>query len=337
MDLPPGYSFGRRTPYHRALLDGNGQRMYDEMLSAMKRGETSFQSDSDLRIVDIKVLKTILRGVLNDSPLLFWADGSIGTETTGSSVSVSIGINSLYDDREAYLKELERRCSDIYRTVSGSCSSQYDISSALHDHLADTVEYADTGDRGHCAIGPITDGKGVCDGIADAYSLLMNSSGVRCTKVDGHAADDDTGHSWNISVIDGHAYHTDATFDLGGWHRFLNLDDGLMTMTHRFNRFVQCDSLDANCHRRNGTLFDTVAEADRFIMRNLGKGRSELEFMVREGSTADHFIGTARRMLPSRAVSVRMTGDGRGFQLSVGAAGSGQVVGRSRMALRRRG
>lgn len=309
----PDYSFGRRTPYHRALLDGSSRRIYDDMLSAMKRGETSLRIDAFNG--DIGLLRDILAGVLDDSPLLFWASGSIKTLSSGSSVTVSISVNELYDDQEAYMEELRERCSAICRAVSGSFDDEYGISLALHDYLVDSVEYVDEGARSHCALGPILDGKGVCEGIADAYNLLMNAFGVRCTKIDGHTFEDaDTGHSWNISIIDGHAYHTDVTFDLGGMHRFLNLNDNLMALTHCFKRSVQCDSLDANYHHRNGTLFDTVAESDSYIRRNIVKGRREIEFMILEESSIDHCFETVRKAYSGR-VSVHMSGDRHGFQL----------------------
>lgn len=321
----PDYSFGRRTPYHRALLNASSQKMYDVMLSTLKRGETSIQMGSDSCSFNVDVLKTILVGVLNDSPLLFWASGSIEVWTSGKTVSISMGVNDLYDDREDEIRRLEKRCSDIFRIVSGSCRSQYDISLALHDYLTDSVEYVDEGVRSHRALGPILDGKGVCEGIANAYSLLMNAFGVRCTKVDGHTRENaDTGHSWNISVIGGHAYHTDVIFDLGGMHRFLNLNDDMMVLTHRFNRFVQCDSLDANYHHRNGTLFDTVEESDRYLRRIIGGRCFEFEFTVLEESSMEHYIESMRSMHKGGDVSVCMSEDGHGFLLS-SRTGSGII------------
>lgn len=66
-------------------------------------------------------------------------------------------------------------------------------------------------------------------------------------------------------------------------------------------------------------------------------GGFETKYMVREESSTEHLIGTVGRMRPGGTVSVRMTKDGCGFQVKAGAAGSEQVVGYCRTALRIRG
>lgn len=326
----PAYSFGRRTLYHRTLLDRKSQEIYDGMLSSLKRGETSLSLDYDDSLPDIHGIKRILTGVLNDSPLLFWVRGTIGLRVCGSSATVSMEVNELYDERDRFEKELSNRCAEIHREVSG-CGGPYELSLALHDYLTRSVEYSDTGIRAHCALGPLLDGKGVCEGIADAYNLLMNSAGVRCTRIDGHTRiGADVGHSWNISIIDGHAYHADVTFDLGGMHRFLNLDDDTMALTHIFNRYVQCDSQDANYHRRNGTLFDTVDESDRYLRKALGGRRSGIEFMVLEGSSIEHYSNLLRAAKPGYGMTIEMSGDGRGFRMTPGTGGDvlGSIINR---------
>lgn len=320
------YSFGRRSLYHRALLDRSSQEIYDRMLSALKRGETSISLDLNNGSPDIHHVKRILIGVLNDSPLLFWVDGSIGMTTSGHSATVDMEVNGLCDDRAGLERELGLRCSEIYHEVSGSCGSQYDASLALHDWLTRSVKYSDTGVRAHCALGPLLDGEGVCDGISDAYSLLMNAAGVRCTKVDGHIrSNPEVGHSWNISFIDGHAYHTDVTFDLDGMHRYLNQDDATMSLTHLFNRYVQCDSMEANYYRRNGTLFDTVEESDKYIRKSLGARRTQIEFMVLEGSSIEHYREILRKAKPGCGMTIATDEDGRGFQLTP-VSGRGTLV-----------
>ncbi len=318
MGALPAYSFGRRTPYHRTLLDEDSQKLYDLMLSTLKTGATSFDTDSSSIASNTNMLSKILAGVLNDHPLLFWADGSIRLRISGSTTNVSIGVNNLYDDREKLISLLEDKCFKIHNSISESFSCEYGASLELHDYLANSIQYEDTGVRSHCAIGPLIDGKGVCEGIADAYNLLMNTFGIRCTKVNGHAwKNADIWHSWNISIIDGHAYHTDVTFDLGGMHRFLNLDDDIMALTHRFNRFIQCDSKEANYHYRNGTLFDTVDESDRYLKRKVNRNGFTIEFVVLEGSSIKHYRDLMKNVMSGGTLTIEMSEDERAFILTL--------------------
>lgn len=57
----------------------------------------------------------------------------------------------------------------------------------------------------HSACGPLLLGKGVCDGLAGAYMLLLESEGIDVRFV----VDADLVHAWNIIVLDGIEYKVD--------------------------------------------------------------------------------------------------------------------------------
>ena len=62
------------------------------------------------------------------------------------------------------------------------------------------------------AYGPLILGKGVCDGLAKAYKLLLDTEGITSTwksEFYGHGITD--GHAWNVITFDGRAYEVDIT------------------------------------------------------------------------------------------------------------------------------
>lgn len=305
----------RSTPYHRALIEQESRRIYDDMLASISNGGLEVELDlNGILIRDPLSIRRILSGILNDNPSIFWINNSVLVGRNGDTVKVTFEPNQFYDDRDNLLDEIESKSREILEDI-GPFIDDYTTSLAIHDHLTSSITYQYSNDpRCHCVIGPLMDSKGVCDGISDTYNLLMNMAGVRCTTVHGRTHDDDIGHSWNISIIDGDAYHTDVTFDLGGSHRYLNLDDDIMSLTHRFNRYIKCQSLDANYHSRNNTLFDTVDQADSYICSNI-RGRSRLEFMVLEASDNRHFLDVISPMELDGGWSIESSSDGRGFTL----------------------
>lgn len=290
-----GYRFGRAFRYHRRLLSEEHKALYDTILDALL--SEPFQSEVVLAGQwDIDTVMRIFAGVLNDHPLLFWVEPALTTTFDGHETCVRFTTNSLYESRADITERLEAVCGSIRDRLCRGTMDEYLISLAVHDHLISAVEYKDTGIMGHCAAGPLLESKGVCEGISEAYNLLMCAMGVKCTKIDGRFLDSDEGHSWNIAYIDGHPYHTDITSDLSGQHRFLNCSDDLMSLTHRFNRFVQCDSLEANFYLRNGTLFNTVGDSDRYVTEKMRYCRSDAEFLVIEGSSTEHYIDLLRSL-----------------------------------------
>ncbi|WP_400209778.1 hypothetical protein [Candidatus Methanarcanum hacksteinii] len=310
------YRFGRVYRYHRAFLEGSQVELYDDMLDVLGRypSETTLHADLGL---DNDELMFVLTGVLNDHPLLFWVEPTISIGRSRDDVEVTFNHNGLYGSRERIGRELKDACDSIRDRIGTDFRDDYSVSLAIHDLLTRDVVYEDTGIMGHCAAGPLLEGKGVCEGISEAYSLLMTSFGVRCTKVNGGLIDSDTGHSWNISGIDGHFYHTDVTSDLSGYHRYFNCDDGIMASTHRFRRFVECDSLDANYYHRNGLLFDRFEDLSRRIPLRLRLWNS-FEFMLKEPAALDEVLRFFGGMRKGRACSCMSSDDQRAFRINYG-------------------
>ena len=94
----------------------------------------------------------------------------------------------------------------------------------------------------HEVIGPLTNGVGVCEGMAKTVKLLCDGLGLPCMIAvsDRDRANGDRYlHAWNIVQLGGKCYHLDATFDNSlskhGVLRYdyFNLDDTKIFRDHR--------------------------------------------------------------------------------------------------------
>jgi len=93
----------------------------------------------------------------------------------------------------------------------------------------------------HEVIGPLTNGVGVCEGMAKTVKLLCDGLGLPCMIA---VSDRDRAngerylHAWNIVQLGGQCYHLDATFDnslskYGTRYDYFNLDDTKIFRDHR--------------------------------------------------------------------------------------------------------
>lgn len=114
---------------------------------------------------------------------------------------------------------------------------------AIHDFILENVRY-DKLEKpySHEVIGPLTNGVGVCEGMAKTVKLLCDGLGLPCMIA---VSDRDRAngerylHAWNIVQLGGQCYHLDATFDnsLSKYgalrYDYFNLDDAKIFRDHR--------------------------------------------------------------------------------------------------------
>ena len=112
---------------------------------------------------------------------------------------------------------------------------------AVHDFILENVRYDKLKKPySHEILGPMTQGVGVCEGIAKTVKALCDQLGLWCI-VALSEADPARGikyrHTWNVVRVGGQYYHLDATFDNslqrgGKRYDYYNLDDGRLFRDH---------------------------------------------------------------------------------------------------------
>ena len=109
----------------------------------------------------------------------------------------------------------------ITDNYKGSKLTEEETARVLHDWLTTNATYdmygLDVQERVHTYApeGVLLDGTGVCDSYAQAYSYLLNKVNIRNRYIAGDTGGnlDNTNHAWDLVLIDGQWYHTDATWD----------------------------------------------------------------------------------------------------------------------------
>ena len=88
----------------------------------------------------------------------------------------------------------------------------------------------------HLAYGPLSEGRGICGGLALAFKCLMDLANIECICVAGYLKESNTVmHMWDLVKLDGLYYHVDPTWgikDEGVFVSGLLQTDVMMKATH---------------------------------------------------------------------------------------------------------
>lgn len=192
--------------------------------------------------------------------------------------------------KQALNQEINRIISEIVTPEM----TEFEKEVALHDYLVENIEYYDYTDINdipavkHNAYGALVQKEAVCDGIAKAYSLLLDKSNITNTVVTGSI---NFNHAWNKVLIKDSWYNVDVTSDACGEgrvlsHVYFNLSDEEIAVTHVFDTTFstpKCSSQEYNYYEYNDFK---LAAKDFFTdkIRNIinWSNSSSLEFKVSE-------------------------------------------------------
>lgn len=175
-----------------------------------------------------------------DEPLLFYVTGYSfrfypGADHVELLPEYLFEKSKIRTHREAVAARIQR----LIRPIQGKNQKEKEL--YIHDFILDNVRYDKLKKAySHEIIGPLTQGVGVCEGIAKTVKVLCNAVGIECI-IALSEANPERGvqyrHTWNVLTIDGKRYHMDATFDNSlqrGIHRYdyYNLDDRHIFLDH---------------------------------------------------------------------------------------------------------
>ncbi len=205
MLLWPVSSLGEIAPYDPdtvlsvLTLTGEQRALAEFLYSPILRGEHRIDLPAGTRYDDVA---PAMRSLMQDRPELFHLGRSysVGYEQHTPDVARYVTPEYRMDVAQAQLLRQE-----LY-AIARDLAAMYPGEEALHDALLARVTYAEAGDLSHTAVGALLEGQAVCEGYAQALSLLYRMAGVPCGVVTGTAADS-TGavqaHSWNIADLNG--------------------------------------------------------------------------------------------------------------------------------------
>ena len=163
------------------------------------------------------------------------------------------------------LADVKRKATAIRRALIRPEMSHMLRALVLHNYLVDTVEYDYDYDDSrirdtfaHSSYGALIKGKAVCQGIANAYKILMDSASVECYNVHGDAlpgiGKQWGGHAWNIMATrPGRYAFVDVTWDIG-WKE-----------QNRYQCFIKSAGQMRSDHRWDYTLYPRAVGDERAL------------------------------------------------------------------------
>lgn len=106
-------------------------------------------------------------------------------------------------------KKIIKGLDEVLASVDSSMS-QADKAMTVYIYLAENTTYKESADA-HTGYDVLVNHVGVCDGLANAYALAMNTLGIPCAVVSNYSKN----HSWNIVKLNGVWYFVDLTNGVG--------------------------------------------------------------------------------------------------------------------------
>lgn len=192
--------------YH--LLTAEGQKIYDEVLSAVRERRTVTVST-----LDKDKLNQVYDCVTADYPELFYISGYTYTKHSVMDKLLSISFEGNYEmtarqqeDAQKIVDDYTTRCFDDLPADA----DQYETAKYLFDYIVTHTDYDTAAEDNQTILSAMQNGRSVCSGYAKSFQFLLNKAGIPCTLVTGTACG--SPHAWNLVLLDGDYYFFDVTF-----------------------------------------------------------------------------------------------------------------------------
>ena len=223
--------------YYYKSLSKQQKAVYD----ALRQGFDTLAPAIRVERLDAEALADVYQRLKLDEPLLWFVTGYT-YRFYPQATHVELVPEYLFDKgkirehRQAILSRIAR----LVRPLQGKSAAEKEL--AIHDFILENVRYDKLKKSySHEIIGPLTQGVGVCEGIAKTVKVLCDAVGLPCIVALCHNAPEKGiryRHAWNIIRVDGKCYHLDATFDNSlqrGVERYdyFNLDDKRIFRDHQ--------------------------------------------------------------------------------------------------------
>lgn len=204
--------------FNRSTLKPALKTSYDSLLSAVACRQLSADvSGTPLFRVDVPLVAEAVR---NDNPLLFdFIIKGYTSYSDGRITSLKLEYRIADEMYRHMIRRVESEADSILAEINGlNDMSEMEKVEAVHDLLISILVYRE-GTRSntidaHTVASTMLMHCGVCDGIAQSVSLLLNRIGIRASTITGNVYGSNHGHAWNIVEIGGLRGHLDLGFDV---------------------------------------------------------------------------------------------------------------------------
>lgn len=262
-EAPAQLSTGR---YVYTTLDGECQRVYDELYQAM----TGHAASVPVSTLSEAVLDEAYKALTADHGEIFWVSGYAYTRYTqgGDVIGLDFAPNytKTWEERESLQAQIDAKVEEILSGLP-SGASDYEKAKYVFDYLAANVDYRAGAPENQNIVSVFVYGETVCQGYASAMQYLLTMMDIKAAIVTGEA--NGTAHAWNLVQMDGQYYYMDPTWGNSSYAggedkgRFVNYNYfGVTTedliKTHTPNDFFvlpDCTAQQDNYYVREGCYF----------------------------------------------------------------------------------
>lgn len=180
----------------------------DKLLGGMENMEEEVDL-SDYH-VSTNEITTVVAGVLNENPNLFYATPQTISYDENTQLVQSVVVT--YDTASASIYEEALQAAYDEAITDPFGMNDLQKARALHDWIVQHVSY-DHSLSNYDAYDAIVSRSAVCQGYTLAYAALLEKAGIEFDYCRSSAMN----HIWNYVKIDGNWYHVDTTWDDPSW------------------------------------------------------------------------------------------------------------------------
>lgn len=258
-----------------------------------------------------------------DEPLLFFVTGYSYRFYPGAD-HVELLPEYLFDKAKIreHRKAIDSRIQRLIRPLQGKNDREKE--EAIHDFILENVRYDKLKKSySHEIIGPLTQGVGVCEGIAKTVKVLCDAVHVPCVIALSHANPEQGvkyRHAWNVITVGGKNYHVDATFDNSlqrgtARYDYFNLDDKHIFRDHQALVMEVPKCTDDSAFFYRTISLTKMEQVESRIKQTLRKKKPHLVFHWRGGGLNRKILGEIMAMAEPMAAE-----KGKQVQCSVNVA-----------------
>lgn len=241
--------------YYYNQLTSTERAVYDALVTGLERRQ------KEIQVPELPKEK-IMAAIRLENPQLYYVDFSIWHVREFMRIR-KIAPVYVYDERQC--NAIDAKANALYQRFAPLDGERF--LRKVHNYFVRTVAYDETEEKkkslpeNHSLVGPIMNGRGVCEGISFAYDFLLKRKGFDCTVATGICEGE--GHMWNVVCLNGSNYHidvtndiaqTDSCFDKPCYFYYL-ITDEMMRKTAIFEDRFQCDQTADNPFYLNGKAF----------------------------------------------------------------------------------
>lgn len=286
--------------FHR--LSDNCRIVYKYIFDGLENHDEIIHIPSGM--IEEKDLELILGAIIKDNPQFFYFyQKCIRFLKSEDTDLIILDYNMDLHQAQNFSLDIQKNANSIINKSGAlQVKTEYDKIKCIYDMLATGLTYdfdsaneissidsdsfskklLDIDIYSYTILGVFLRKKAVCEGIAKAFKLILNSLDIFCIVVDGTADIDNLkskksfNHTWNIVKINGELYHIDLTWaveesmDERINYDYFCLNDEQIRKDHRFDYDTpKCSSNKYNYFSRNGLTFKKKSDLKRFLDRQI--------------------------------------------------------------------